>query len=458
MKGLRFMAANAGKKEFEDIIDENIPLKKMDFTDIQSGILRNPRYRFLLGIIQNNAPITFDEMFEEYQKLDNVESKSESTVYRLLQTLKEEKLVIEVGRRVIEGQILTKSLYSLTAKYYLLDYFDPDWTSKEGKKLFYEVLKIIKLWYKDKAIHERKYYDWICYYQKLMDINHKKLVDTEDPELLEIFSVFSHPNLQLIFKNALFVSILLQDENLIKKLEECFLPKNTKLTADMKFEEPIEQDEENYTDVILKFPEIYYFIDSKDPRLTKWRGYEYRIMFRVLELGPLPMSEIIDLYNEISITPKKSSTIYRYIKELKDDGLALEVGRRVIKGKRATEKLIGLSGKWIVSEVTFDVLNANSYLNAITDRTLKVLLHLFPDIKSIDLKLLRVYKKVLFNIEQSIRDNLNKPENKEIKRLITSQPYKVFIDLYAPVADTICYLKYTNIFEDLHECITWNKD
>ncbi|HUU79294.1 MAG TPA: hypothetical protein VMX55_13195 [candidate division Zixibacteria bacterium] len=449
------MKEKEDEKEFEDIIDKTIPLKKLDFTNNQKRILRNPRYRHLLRIIHLKAPIAFDEMLIEYQKLEYVESKSESTVYRLLQTLKDEELVIEIGKRVIEGQILTKSLYSLTANFYILDFKDPDWTSKDGKKLFFEALKIIKLFYKNKTVNEMKYYEWICYYQKMMNENHVILINSNDPELLEIISAFSHPNIQLVMKNTLFISILLQDENLVQKLDECFLPKETELKPEMRFSELIDQESDNYTDVILKFPEIYYFIDTKDPRIEKWRNYEYQIMFGVLELGPLPMSEIIELYNEISIASKKSSTIYRYIKNLKNDGLVLEAGRRVIQGKRATEKLIGLSGKWIVSESTFDVLKEKSYLNLISERSELILKHLFPDIKSINSEKFRVYKKVLFNIEQSIHEVVNEPENLEMKRLLTSQPYKIFIDLYAPFADTIAYLRYTNIYDDLYECITW---
>ncbi len=51
----------------------------------------------------------------------------------------------------------------------------------------------------------------------------------------------------------------------------------------------------------------------------------------VLREGPLTIKELVEKYNEIAEENKSEMTIYRYVKDLDQDGIVTEVGKRIKK-------------------------------------------------------------------------------------------------------------------------------
>ncbi|MFW9922306.1 MAG: hypothetical protein ACFFDW_03345 [Candidatus Thorarchaeota archaeon] len=448
------------EKEFKDILQKEISLKRTTFTEEQMSILMNPKFRMLIKIIHTKKYLTFDEIVSDYQNLDTfIDSKSESTIYRLLQTLKEYDLVIEIGQRITEGQILTKTLFSLSAEYFIIDEPETDWTSEMGISLFLDVLESLKICFKDNTIHEMKLYNWLINYQQLIIDLHEKIFATANPKILEHIAYWSYPNPVLLLKNSLFILILLKNENLVNDLKKCFLPANFKLSPNDYFQKKIKSEEKkNHQDVILKIPEIYHMVSPDNPYLKKMNRFELRKMYMVLESGPLTSAEIVEKYNEISIHQKKQSTIYRYIKTLKDMGIVIEIGQRVIQGKKATEKLLSLSGRWIISQVTFDATKEGSYLQIISDKTIDFIHYLFPEYGPINREKYRSLGMKGSSIENKFVALINAPENIEMKKIILLKPYKKFLDLYNPLGDIHFYLNFDNVREEFLDCFEEKKN
>ena len=78
-------------------------------------------------------------------KMENAQ-KSDKTIYRYIKELTDAGLVVESGKRVIFGQTATESLYSRSAKMFLLrQHSDDTWKCDECKRTLSKVGKLIGL-------------------------------------------------------------------------------------------------------------------------------------------------------------------------------------------------------------------------------------------------------------------------------------------------------------------------
>ena len=78
-------------------------------------------------------------------KLENVQ-KSDKTIYRYIKELTDAGLIVESGKRVIFGQTASESLYSRSAKMFLLrQHSDDTWKCDECKKTLSKVGKLLGL-------------------------------------------------------------------------------------------------------------------------------------------------------------------------------------------------------------------------------------------------------------------------------------------------------------------------
>ncbi len=78
-------------------------------------------------------------------KMENAQ-KSDKTIYRYIKELTDAGLIVESGKRVIFGQTASESLYSRSAKMFLLrQHSDDTWKCEECKKTLSKVSKLIGL-------------------------------------------------------------------------------------------------------------------------------------------------------------------------------------------------------------------------------------------------------------------------------------------------------------------------
>ena len=86
------------------------------------------------------GPMTVRELEEAYKKeaktKEDLEAKTDKTIYRYLKDLKKANLVVEAGKRVKIGKTATESLFSRTAEAFVVhDIDDEHWGCDEGQAL-----------------------------------------------------------------------------------------------------------------------------------------------------------------------------------------------------------------------------------------------------------------------------------------------------------------------------------
>ncbi|MFX1370091.1 MAG: winged helix-turn-helix domain-containing protein [Promethearchaeota archaeon] len=98
-----------------------------------------------------------------------------------------------------------------------------------------------------------------------------------------------------------------------------------------------------YEDIIRYEPESLVFVWDDEANDLLW-DLSINPIIRILREKPMTIREIEATYNEIakdnsSLDTKSETTIYRYVKSFEKAGIVTQAGRRVYKGKTATEIL-----------------------------------------------------------------------------------------------------------------------
>jgi hypothetical protein len=92
--------------------------------------------------VLRQGPMTLREIQAAYNSLaeeqDNLEPKSDTTIYRYVKALESAGLVAQAGRRVQEGKVASEILYSRTAKVFQPKAFPPSYWNSDAGKTFFE--------------------------------------------------------------------------------------------------------------------------------------------------------------------------------------------------------------------------------------------------------------------------------------------------------------------------------
>ena len=101
-----------------------------------------------------------------------------------------------------------------------------------------------------------------------------------------------------------------------------------------------------YEDIITSKTEDVKIVYN--PRIMDiLRDRNYVPVLKTLLEGHKTVKELIAAYEEKTGESKSVKTMYRYLKELKKEGIVIQVGQRLTKGKKATEALFGRTAKII---------------------------------------------------------------------------------------------------------------
>lgn len=161
--------------------------------------------------------------------VDKNKNLSENRIYRLIQDLKNEGLVIEAGRQISKDSSKTSILYTTTAKKTIyLENRDEFWKQEQRwKNLVLLIAKILKFHYQKENLDEEKFYELFTKIEKLKFDSYKQMLD-EVPS--EEIANFYHHSLNVIELNSSIsalgaINVFFQDEDifaLTKELCESF--------------------------------------------------------------------------------------------------------------------------------------------------------------------------------------------------------------------------------------------
>lgn len=454
---LSIMNQNSTESDFQDIIIREPELVLVLNSD-QIALLKYPRYMSLLKILYQKGPLILGDLTEEYAKLVKEDmAKSESSIFRYLTVLKENNLIQEAGQQVVEGKAHSKTLYSLIAKY-LIDYeFKKDWAGSHGQMVFQELLKLLKILYPQKLIDEQALYQWQLRFQHSINADVKRLLTSKDPEILEILSIWTLYPFYDIISYLTWESFLIRESNAQENFLNCFTDSlgDEPTSLPSIINEDQEKEQATFRDVIRQFPDFFYGLSASDPRRHYLENPSYIPLFHVLRDGPMTIKELVEQYNQVAPVPKTRKTIYRYVKKLKKSKLVIEMGQRVIQGKRTTQKLYGPVCRNITDLGEYDP-EWKSEQRLLLNNFLVILLNfLHPELPKINKECFHEFRAFVSHhgyIE--LIKELNLPKNRKAFELLHSHAYKEYYLIITSIFDYYFFLNIPNMHERLQKCFS----
>ncbi|MFX0184587.1 MAG: hypothetical protein ACFE95_16015 [Candidatus Hodarchaeota archaeon] len=428
----------------------------------QITLLRNPRYLSLVKILHEKGPLTLEEIAKKYaERAEKEQAKSKSTVYLYLTLLKQNNIIHEAGQRITEGKTISRTLYSLTAKYMIVDEPEIDWEETHGRWVFKELLKILKIFYPNKTINEKALFQWQLHVQHIVNEDKQKLINSKDHEILEILSVWAPYSINDIIEFLGWISVLLKYPNAQLDFLKCFndSPESTTVTLSSSNDitrNNIIKKARDVQDIFRQLPDFFFVLPKNDPRRKYTEKPGYIPLFHVLRDGPMTINEIVEKYNQVAFVPRKRSTIYRYIKTLKDAKLVIEIGQRVIHGKKATQKLYGPVARVISFQDIYDPEWKSEPRVWLLNSLIRLLSFLHPKLPQVNKQCFREFRVSASHYSDSIEgiQKFSVPENRRAFELLQTYNWRDFYSIYSSFWDYYFFMTIPNLCENLRTCFT----
>lgn len=447
------MKHNPSKEKYQDVIISEPELVKTNLNPDQIKILRNPRYLNLLKILYQKGPLTIDDLTEEYTILVEIaKARSKTTIYRYIILLKTSNIVQEAGQRIVEGKIHSKTLYSLTANYYIID---EGGNGNRDQVIFKELINLLRLIYPHKMINEKTLNQWHKRLIESIDEDKQRLISSGNAEILEILSIWTPYSFNDIIAFLGWESFLLKDPRAQEEFSKCF---SDSKTIDTKYRPSIDskkQKEEigKFRDVITHFPEFWYGLPTNDPRRRYLEKSSYFPLFHVLQDGPMTIKELTERYNKAASFPKTEKTIYRYIKTLKDANLVIEMGYRVIQGKKTTQKLYGPISRNIVYIGEFDPDWETDQRQWLLDSLVKMIEFLHPDLPEINRRCFHEFRAFMSHHgDRELIQKLKLQENRKAYELLHYYSWNDWLTIIEMLYDYYFFLNIPDLNKRFRKC------
>lgn len=444
-------------------MSQDIILKKPDFVKVLSSetnpqeiqLLHNSRNLDIIRILHqlDNIASLNDITLKFAEEASDDQAKSESTIYRALQDLKSDNIVYESGQRVIEGKTQSQTLYSLTSKYILINEPRIDWDSSRGKLLFKEILQIFQILYPDILIDELCLFEWVTEFQRTVDTYKTQLISSNDKEILDLISIWSFMTINDLMEYIGWLTVLLAKPVSQHRFQVCFQKHEGQHPTPNKALALAEESTDRHSvDLIREWPKILAFLPENDPARKYLSDPVYKILLSVFSDGILSMKDIIAKYNSKSKPVERNvSTIYRYVNTLKSIKLVKEVGQRVVRGKKATEKLYALQGRIISLE---EIKNwDHEQRRWILEATIKIINHLFPELPVLDPERFLRFRQKATALEVEIIEKIQSVEDNTIVQLLYKYEWLDFWLIYTTFIDFYFFYNIQDLYGALTDCL-----
>ncbi|MFX0113205.1 MAG: hypothetical protein ACFFB3_01520 [Candidatus Hodarchaeota archaeon] len=441
----------------QDIIIQEPQLVMASLNQMQISLLETPRYLDLVRIIHEKGPLTLAEIVEEYAALaKDDQAKSESTVYRYLTLLKDNNLVQEAGQRITEGKTHSRTLYSLTARFLIIDQPEIDWKSHYGQGLFKNLVRMLEILYPNKIIDEKALFQWQLEFQQTVDEDKRRLINSKDPEILDILSAWAPYDVHDLMEFLGWISILIKDSTVQQRFLRCFNLSSKLDAVPLCAENEItpENSQTPYLDIIRHVPDLFCHLPRDDSRSPYLEKPAYLPLFYALRDRPMTIDELKAKYNEVAPVSRNLSTIYRYIKTLREVDLVIEMGQRVIHGQKATQKLYGPVARVISFRGKYEPEWTSEPREWLLEAVIKMLQFLYPDLPPIDKEKFREFRATASQYEHEGNRRFNLPENKQIIELLHKCDWRTFYQMYTTFWDYYYFTNITDLPGRLQKCFT----
>lgn len=173
------------------------------------------------------GPMTVREIEEAYKKEaktnEELDAKSDKTIYRYLKVLEKANLVVPAGQRVVLGKTATETLFARTAEAFLMHSEEKDHWESESGKLFSKTLgKMLGKAFGDRTPDFECFKKFMQEYEKEMNNQTIAVMESADDELLDLFASIEWKTKNKVLIYAGCLTIALNEPKLFEKLQKCF--------------------------------------------------------------------------------------------------------------------------------------------------------------------------------------------------------------------------------------------
>jgi hypothetical protein len=218
--------------EFKDSIFYTQKVAK-DIDDADTlKLFKNPNLMCILALLRGQykamtVPDFVQAFIEESEKNDDINAKSEKTIYRYLGELIDGGLVVKGGKRIFpeSENLKTQTLYMRTAKIFFPIKSESDYSEEENHKQtnFNEILtRLVTTYYRKEVLDESSLHEFV----KNMNVKRYELARTiiknADEESAEKLSQLDWPFVESLLENLTLLAILLDDMDWNSELKTLF--------------------------------------------------------------------------------------------------------------------------------------------------------------------------------------------------------------------------------------------
>lgn len=348
--------------------------------DIWYKYVHNVDYRPIIEILLE-GPLTIDEIHNEYNNKGNTQ-KSVSSIYRYLNDLLDEAILIQSGRVFQSPHASSKVLYDLAAEIIIPERPEINiWSSdNNGEKLALCIGTVLDKHFQHKTPSVRLLRD--LFYQFETERYHgqkyalNELVENSrsDGDKKELIKTINSSDQEITAQSLELFSLvhwIMQKKDLnciLEKLTSCYLYNHSSDDS-----HNFNNENHNYSssdsfhsDYIEYSPILVQTLDEVTWETLVW-NYNHRAILLLLR-KPMTLNEIHKEHHNAVLArmeedrkvgkkigkiprKKKKSTIYNYLQIMKDGGLIVEAGRRIRKGKALTEILYVRKALYVAKEM-----------------------------------------------------------------------------------------------------------
>ncbi|MFX0123091.1 MAG: hypothetical protein ACFFAE_05595 [Candidatus Hodarchaeota archaeon] len=337
-----------------------------------------------------NGPLSIDEIHKDYNDNKRIQ-KSVSSIYRYINDLIDNNIVIKAGRVFQSQHTSSKVLYDLSGEIIFPE--RPEiklWSSENvGENLALCVGTIIDQHFQQRSLSVQLLKDLFHQFETerycglkdtLTDLVINSNSDKDKKELIKMINTSDPHIIDQSLEIFSLIQWIIQKKDLkciIEKLSSCYLeskssedPYNSNMTRNK-----ISSDS-RYTDYIEYTPKLLQILDDETWENVVW-NYNHRAILLLLR-RPMTLNEIHkEHYNavlarieqdrkvgkKITYSPrrKKKSTVYNYLQIMKEGGLIIEAGRRIREGKALTEILYIRKALYVSKEKAIKDFKSNTW-------------------------------------------------------------------------------------------------
>jgi len=189
--------------------------------------LRDPLYFPIIKALRK-GPMTVRELEEAYKIFatdsEAQEPKSDKTIYRYLKVLQDADVVVPAGQRVVMGKTATETLFTRTARAFLMQAEDtkPEYKEK-GRRMVQRISKLLGRVHGDREPDLECCEKFFTKFEKEATALAEQLLDSADEETLELATTGDWEEIDQVMDDVSVFGVLLKRPELLEELNRCFV-------------------------------------------------------------------------------------------------------------------------------------------------------------------------------------------------------------------------------------------